>query len=75
VAIGAHDNKIGGKNGSLREKKVPHLFTAGRQASYLHVHTVARQMTRDIRSRLLAVTRCVAIMIYDQDLNRLGLYK
>jgi hypothetical protein len=75
VAIGAHDNKIGGESGSLREKQLPYLLSAGRHASYLHVHTVTRQMTRDVRSRLFAVTRCVALMIYDQNLDRLGLHK
>ena len=72
MAIGAHDNEIGTESGSLRQKKVTHLFSAGRQASYLHVHTVTRQVARDVGPWLLAVTRRVALMVDHQDFDRLG---
>jgi len=55
VAIGAHNHEIGSESASLRQKKPTHLFTAGRQASYLHVHTVTHQVARNVRARLLAV--------------------
>jgi hypothetical protein len=75
VAISAHDNEIGAESGSLRQKKVTHLFSVGRQSSYLHVRTVTRQVARDVRPRLLAVTRRLALMVDHQDFDRLGPHK
>jgi len=36
---------------------------------------VTRQVERDVRSRLLAVARKVAVTVHDQDLNRIGPHK
>src|SRR5580704_2604095 len=75
VAIGAHDEEISAESGSLRQQKLTHVFSAGRQALYFHLRVVTRQVAGDVRPRLLAVTRPVALMIDDQDLDRLGLHK
>ena len=57
VTIGAHDDEIGTESGGLRQQKVTHIFSSGRQASYLDSHAVTRQMAGDVRTRLLAVIR------------------
>jgi hypothetical protein len=65
MAIGAHDEEIGAESGSLRQQKVANVFAVGRQGSYLHMRAVTRQVARDVRPRLLAVTRLVALMVDD----------
>jgi len=42
---------------------------------YLHVCTMTRQVARDVRPRLLAMTGSIAFMVDDQDFDRLGLHK
>src|SRR5467141_10449 len=54
VAVGAHDEEIGAERGGVREQNAAHVLAAGRQASYLQVRVVTRQVSRDVRSRLLA---------------------
>jgi hypothetical protein len=74
VAVGTHDNEIGAESGSLRQQKATHVFSAGRQAAYLHVRAVTRQVARDIRPRLFAVTG-MTLMVDDQHFDRLGPHK
>src|SRR6266850_2709180 len=57
VAVGAHDEEIGTERGGVRQQNAAHVLAAGRQASHLHVRVVTRQVSSDVRSRLLAVTR------------------
>jgi hypothetical protein len=74
VAIGAHNDEIRAKGGSLREQKATHVFSFGRKPSYLHLRTMTRKVACNIRPRFLAVTR-VKRMVNNQDLDRFGPHK
>ena len=74
VAVGAHDEEVDAESGSLRQQQTTHVFSVGCQASYVHSRTVTRQVARDVRPWLLAVTR-MTLMFDNQDLDRLGLHK
>jgi hypothetical protein len=75
VTIGAHDDEIGAEGQCLRQQKVPHAMSSGRQTPYLHLRAVTCQVACDVRPRLLPVTRSVALMVNDQDLDRVGPHK
>jgi hypothetical protein len=68
VAIGAYDEEIGEKGQRLRQQKLPHLLSSGRQTFYLYLHTVMHQVECDIRPRLLTVTSPLALIVNYQDL-------
>jgi hypothetical protein len=63
VAVGAHDEQIGTESGGLRQQQATHIVSAGREAPYLHLRTVTRQVARDVRPWLLAVTFRAALMM------------
>src|SRR5882672_607463 len=75
VPVGTHYEEIRAERGRLRQQETAHVFAAGRQASYFHSRTVTRQVARDVRSRLLAVIRPVALRVDDQYLDRRGPHK
>ena len=75
VAVGAHDDEIGAEGGGTGQQEATHVLAAGGQSSHLHPDAVTSQVACDVRSRLLAVARKVAVTVHDQDLNRIGPYE
>src|SRR5260370_26792264 len=65
VTIGAHDEEIGAESGGLRQQQATHIFSAGCEASYLDMRAVTRQVARDVRPWVLAVTFRAALMVDD----------
>jgi hypothetical protein len=65
VPIGAHDEEIGAESGGLRQQQATHVLSARRRASYLYMRAVTRQVARDVRPWLLAVTFRAALMVDD----------
>ena len=75
MAVGAHDDEIGPEGGGTGQKEATHVLAAGGQPSHFHPDAVTNQVARDVRSRLLAVARKVAVTVHDQGLNRIGPHK
>src|SRR5258708_8739065 len=73
VPIGAHHEQIGAESGGLRQQQATHVLSARRHASYLYMRAVTRQVARDVLPRFLTVALRAALMVDDQDLDRVGL--
>src|SRR6267143_779693 len=68
LTIGTHDEEVGAKSHCLRQQKVTHPLSIGRQTLYLYLRAESRQAACDVRPRLLTVTLSLALIVNDQDL-------
>jgi hypothetical protein len=65
VAVCAHDDEIGPEGRGTGQQKATHVLAAGGQPPHFRLGAVTSQVARDVRSRLLAVARKVAVTVHD----------